>query len=198
MLAEACPMPASKGRGRLKPRRPWPAAGPASAIPPRAACWPPREPQDSSGARRSRARRPRTVAAAAAGRQPPDGGRPVWRPESGLVEVTDRGSPVPATLGGGTSTRAGPGLEVAGAACGRARSRPLPPGGVSSEFTAYAPTSTPPWPLPPAFNSGSDQFRYRPHAPAGICTLDLCRSAIGPSAHSTTEPAHIMREYGQR
>ena len=134
------------------------------------------------------------------------GGRPAatrWRTagvasRSGLVEVTDRGSPVPATLGGGTSTRAGPGLEVAGAACGRARSRPLPPGGVSSEFTAYAPTSTPPWPLPPAFNSGSDQFRYRPHAPAGICTLDLCRSAIGPSAHSTTEPAHIMREYGQR
>jgi hypothetical protein len=81
------------------------------------------------------------------------GGRPAatrWRTtgvaaRSELVEVTDSGSPadVPAPLGGGTSTGAGPGLEVAGAASGRACSRLLPPGGVSSEFTAYAPTSTP-------------------------------------------------------
>jgi hypothetical protein len=81
------------------------------------------------------------------------GGRPAatrWRTtgvaaRSEVVEVTDSGSPadVPAPLGGGTSRGAGPGLEVAGVASGRARSRLLPPGGVSSEFTAYAPTSTP-------------------------------------------------------
>jgi hypothetical protein len=112
---------------------------------------------------------------------------------SELVEVADKGSPaMPATLGGGTSTGTGPGLEVAVAASGRARSRPLPPGGVSSEFTAYAPTSTPTMAATTKFNLVSTL------RPAGVCTLDLAGLRSIPQRQSTTEPAHIKREYGQR
>jgi hypothetical protein len=76
----------------------------------------------------------------------------------GSVEDTGENGPadgVPSALSNRSASVTG-GSDAAGAASGSGGLRPLPPGGVFSEFTAYTPTSTPAIAATTASNSGTD------------------------------------------
>jgi hypothetical protein len=106
------------------------------------------------------------------------GGRPEatrWRAPG----ASARSGPV--ALAGGTPADAGSALEVAGEVLGGPGSRPLPPGGVSSEFTAYAPTPTPTIAATAASNSGIDP---RPAQATVTPDLDLAGLRSRPQLQS--------------
>jgi hypothetical protein len=100
----------------------------------------------------------------------------------GLLEVFGTGwAAGRAPPGGGTSTGVGSGCEAALAPEG-AGSRPLPAGGVSSEFTAYAPTST------PTIAAAGVQFWYRP---APVPAYAHCTGRPRPQPRiAPVEPPH--------